>query len=126
MELNTTGNFQLIRNIELRRNITNTYEYVQLTRRIDQQVNDNILPKVNYVRRYIGFNPGEYKDQPSRIDPNTIEMDFEAICSDRIFINSVSGVREMIIAVDGLTRSTIAGSERLKTAVDEELDRLNE
>ena len=122
-ELNSTGNFQLIRNLELRRKITRLYEDFERTNRIDRQVNDRILPKVNYVRRYVSFNLSDYEDQPSEIDPETIEMNFEAICSDPIFINSVSAVREVVFAVDGLTRSAMRGSEELKTEIDKELDR---
>ena len=122
-ELNSTGNFHLILNLELRGEITRLYENFERTSRIDRQVNDRILPKVNYVRRYVSFNPSTYEDRPSGIDPDAIEMDFEAICSDQVFINSVSAVRETIFAVDGLTRSAIRGSEELKATIDKELGR---
>ena len=124
-ELNATGNFQLIRNLELRRNITRVYQDVERINRIDRQVNDRIIPKVNYVRRYISFNHAEFKGGPLELDRDAIEMDFEAICSDPVFFNSVSSITELMLAVDGLTKSTIIESEDLKAAIDEELDRLN-
>jgi len=119
--LNTTGNFQLIRNIKLRNDITNIFEDVERIYLLDQQINNRVVPKVNYVRRYVSFNPTEYTDTPSEIDPDTIEMDFDAICSDPVFINSVSAVREVILAVDALTRSSKGKSDNLKAAIDKEL-----
>ena len=122
-ELNTTDNFQLIRNLELRRHITHLYENIERTDRIDRYVNERIVPKVNYVRRYVSFNPVKYEYRSSEVNLDTIEMDFEAICSDPVFFNSVSSVREIIITVDNLTRSLIRASEELKTAIDKELGR---
>ena len=124
-ELNTTGNFQLIRNLELRREITRVYEDFERINRLDRQVNDRVVPKVNYVRRYISLNLAEFKGGPTELNLDAIEMDFEAICSDPVFYNSVSSIKELMFAVDGLTKSTIGETENLKTAVDKELERLN-
>lgn len=122
-ELNATGNFQLIRNFELRRDITRVYEDVERINLIDHQLNGRIVPKVNYVRRYVRFNPSKHSNRSSEIDPDIIEMDFKAICTNPIFINSVSAVREVMVSVDGLTKSTKTSSEDLKTAIDKELGR---
>ena len=122
-ELNATGNFQLIRNIELRGDITRVFEDVERINLIDRQINDRVAPKVNYVRRHVRFNPSEHSNRSSEIEPDIIEMDFEAICTDPVFINSVSAVREIIVSVDGLTKSTKRNSEDLKTAIDKELGR---
>ena len=124
-ELNSTGNFQLIRDLEIRRKITTLYEYVERTYLIDRQLSGRVTPKVNYVRRFIRFNnPEDISNSrlDEQVDHKHLMMDFDLACRNDEFKNSIGAIREILLAVNSLTEFINAEAAKLKADIDQSLE----
>jgi len=119
-ELNGAGNLRLIRDLDLRKRITEVNANFERSYLIDKQLNDRVVPKVNYVRKYARFNhSADTAVSNGLIGPSVLDIDFEASCRDTEFKNSVSAVREILLAVNRLTRSIMRQSSELKVSIDQ-------
>ena len=97
-ELNSTGKFTLIEDLELRRLISEAVRKQDGLLAIDRQVVARVGPSVNYVRSYMRFNLSGHNQTSSDIDPALAQFEFSELCTDEKFINAIATVREMRLA----------------------------
>ncbi|MEL7297296.1 MAG: hypothetical protein AAGJ86_06515 [Pseudomonadota bacterium] len=101
-ELKATGNFPLIGDSELRRKISETVREYQTKLAINPQLAGRTIPSVNYVRTRVRFLLDEHRPRLPEIQASKAVYDFEALCTDPTFLNAVTTVREMTLAIIGL------------------------
>ena len=106
-ELNATGKFQLIGDEEMRRLISSTVREVATTEDIDPQVTGRTIPSINYVRTKVRFRMDEIPGWPEEIAADKVIYDFQDLCGDQKFVNSIA-------AVDEVLHSTIVLNEQAR------------
>ncbi|MEL6996365.1 MAG: hypothetical protein AAGK67_17205 [Pseudomonadota bacterium] len=101
-ELNATGNFPLIGSPQLRRSVSETVREFHTKLAIDPQISGRTIPSINYVRSRVRFLLDVHQPPSKSIDPDKVFYDFEALCTDVMFVHAVTTVREMTLANIGL------------------------
>lgn len=100
-ELNATGNFALIEDLDLRRLISEAVREQQTLLAVDPQIVSRTVPSVNYVRSHVRFNLDEHLNglgATRGIDPALVMYNFSELCVDKKFTNAIATVREMRLA----------------------------
>lgn len=121
-ELNATGSFPLIGDVELRRQITEAIRGQQTILAIDNQITARVVPHVNYVRAYVRFNLDEHLTAQDEIDPEYVSYDLAELCADKKFINAIAAVREMTLATIAFSELTRNDQVALVVALNKRLD----
>jgi len=122
-ELNATGNFRLIGDLDLRRMITEAVRGHQTILAIDNQIISRIMPGVNYVREHVRFNLGSHHLESEQVETANVYYNFEELCDDSKFIFAIATVREMTLANILFNEQSRDSQKELKTALEEELSR---
>ena len=97
-EMNATGKFNLISDLELRRLITSAVREHKNVTDVDPQILGRTIPSINYVRSHVRYTLDMHLDRPETIDPDKVIYNFDELCVDKNFINAIATVREMTIA----------------------------
>ncbi|MEM7327417.1 MAG: hypothetical protein AAF437_01680 [Pseudomonadota bacterium] len=116
-ELNATGKFQLIGDVSLKRQISETVREYNTTLSLDSQFSARTIPSVNYVRTRVSFSFDEHFNRPDKLDPSKANYDFQQLCNDTTFINAISTVREMTLATEALNRLTLDNQTAILAAL---------
>ncbi len=101
-ELKATGNFPLIGDVELRRKISETVREYQTKLAINPQLSGRTIPSINYVRTRVRFLLDKHQPRLPEIRADKAVYDFDTLCTDQAFLNAVTTVREMTLAIIGL------------------------
>ena len=120
-ELNSTGKFTLIEDLELRRLISEAVRKQDGLLAIDRQVVARVGPSVNYVRSYMRFNLSGHNQTSSDIDPATAQFEFSELCTDEKFINAIATVREMRLAAKAFSAQSRGNQIALIEALQKKL-----
>lgn len=118
-ELNATGKFQLIGDVSLKRQISETVREYNTTLSLDSQFSARTIPSVNYVRTHVSFSFDEHFNRPDKLDPDKAHYDFQQLCEDTTFINAISTVREMTLATEALNRLTLENQKAILEALNQ-------
>ncbi len=106
-ELNATGHFPLLGDVELRRQVTDAFRYYERVFAIEPQITGRALPSINYVRQHVRFDMPAHRFTDETVQPDEVRYNFDEICNDRRFLNAVATVRELTMAVNVLTQAII-------------------
>ncbi|MEM7430411.1 MAG: hypothetical protein AAF351_00600 [Pseudomonadota bacterium] len=106
-ELNATGRFPLVGDVDLRRTITEATRRFETVDGIEGQVTSRMIPSISYVRERIRFSINEHRFTGNPIAPTEVHYDFASICTDPKFANAIANVREMTLAIIALTEDII-------------------
>lgn len=120
-ELNATGNFLLIRNLELRSQISESVRVQKTILTVESQITALVIPSINYVRTFVRFNLDKHLNNPPKIDPSYVIYDFDEVCTDRKFINAIGTVREMTLAASTFNQHSSKNQAALVASLKEEL-----
>ena len=120
-ELNSTGKFTLIEDLELRRLISEAVRQQDGLVAIDRQVVARVGPSVNYVRSHVRFNLSLHIRTTSDLDPALVNFEFGKLCADNKFINAVATVREMRLAAMAFSEQSRGNQVALIEALQKSL-----
>ena len=120
-ELNSTGKFTLIEDLELRRLISEAVRQQDGLVAIDRQVVARVGPSVNYVRSHVRFNLSQHNGTSNEIDPALANYEFSELCADNKFINAVATVREMRLAAMAFSEQSRGNQVALIEALQKSL-----
>ena len=122
-ELNSTGKFLLIGDIELRLLMTEAVRHYQGVLAVDPQLIARSMPSVNHVRSHVRFNLVEPSFNLREIDPDLVMYDFDEICADKQFDNAVAQVRETMFAITRFNQAVLNRQVVLQDAIKAKLNK---
>lgn len=120
-ELNSTGKFLVIRNVDLRKALAEHSSYIYLAVEIDRKISSRGMPHVIDIERKFTFNLQTPTKGDDEIKPGDINYDFQTLCKDQAFSQSISVVRAY--AFEELARVTeaIEQQQALKAMIEAEM-----
>lgn len=125
-ELRSTGQFTVIRNADIRSQISNLVQEYQRNLDFTGDLQNRLGPQINYVDRNVAILITEPIGGGAAIRWEQLEMDFEALCEDNRFYNAVAaGVNYTWDVTASLSR-WLEDMEAVRGAVASELERLSD
>lgn len=96
-ELNATGKFQYIQNVELRDAITNHIDEIARSKRLYETINARLEPNIGMVEKYFTWIVPEPQKLNEDFDPNVIPdhaliTPFEDLCGNEEIIGAISRI----------------------------------
>jgi hypothetical protein len=122
-ELNATGNFPLIEDLDLRRAITEAVSQHRRAWDVDGQITARIAPKLDYVFDRVRINIDKYAGASRDLDEGAVDYDLEMICLDEIFKNAIALIRDQTLTVIYFNETRLSGQRELKSKLDAGLGR---
>lgn len=123
-ELNSTGKFQIIQNVALRKAISAHLDDINTVSNIFSMVNDNIVPHTQIMERNYSYNLSERDPRfPDReLTWNSIEIDFAETCSNELFIKSITHIFTYVNGVFSLAHSTLESQRDIIKMLEAEME----
>ena len=116
-ELRSTGKLAIIKSTPLKQEIEKTVRQFEEFDTIWDQMVDRITPNVVYVDSQLAYRIEEERRGSSEIDWEDVEIDFQSVCQDRRFYNSVAAVRNYTYDAASWIRETTTAIENLREAI---------
>ena len=118
-ELRSTGRLAIIRNIELRKALSNLIQKQERTAEVFRIILARRTQPLAYVDARTTFlAPDNSSGVPK---PGEVLFDFQAMCSDPAFINAVSHLRQGAVVVTSQNRRLLADYQAMVQRLDAEL-----
>ncbi len=125
-ELNSTGKYQVIQNVGLRKEISDHLQDVNRLANIFRMVNDNIVPHTTILEKHVFYNIHER--DPRLPDPpvtwESLEIDFNEVCNSDEFKQSYSHIFLYVNGVFSIGHTTVEKQKEIVELLEAELERL--
>ena len=116
-ELRSTGNLGILRSVELRRELDKAIEQYTEFEQIWSQATGRVIPPVNYVDTLIAIDIDREVRGDTEIAWDQLRIDFDAVCRDSRFYNSIAAVRDYTFDVAAWLGITGTAFEQLREAI---------
>lgn len=120
-ELRSTGKIAILRNADLRRQISQTVQNYEDHRAFISDLQGRLAPQINYVDRRVALRIRGPVGGAAEITWQDVEMDFQSLCEDRHFFNAVSAALNYTWDVTAANIQLADEMEALKLMVESEL-----
>ena len=124
-ELNSTGKYQIIQNVALRKEISEHLQDVDRLSNVFRMVNENIVPHTTIVEKYVFYNIRER--DPRLPDPpvtwDSLVIDFDNVCNSNEFKRSYSHIFLYLNGVFSLGHTTMEKQREIVKMLEAELER---
>lgn len=120
-ELRSAGRFAILRNAELRRQISQMAQDYEDHRAFFDDLQGRLAPQVNYVDSRIALTIRGPVGGGAEISWQDLDMDFQSLCKDRRFFNAVSAAANYTWDVVAANILLAGEMEVLKTRIESEL-----
>ncbi len=124
-ELNSTGKYQIIQNVALRKEMSEHLQEVDRLSNIFRMVNDNIVPHTNIVEKYVSYNIHER--DPRLPDPpvtwDSLVIDFDGVCKSDEFKKSYSHIFLYVNGVFSIGHPTMDKQREIVKMLEAELQK---
>lgn len=123
-ELKSAGRFLILRNTELRREISQMVQDYEDHRAFIDDLRGRLAPQVNYVDSRIALTIRGPVGGSAEITWQDVDMDFQSLCEDRRFFNAVSAAVNYSWDVVAANIWLAGEMDELKTRIESELESL--
>lgn len=123
-ELRSAGRFAILRNAELRRQISQMAQDYEDHRAFFDDLQGRLAPQVNYVDSRIALTIRGPVGGGAEISWQDLDMDFQSLCKDRRFFNAVSAAANYTWDVVAANIMLAGEMEVLKTRIESEIEYL--
>ncbi|MDG1995702.1 MAG: hypothetical protein P8J14_04345 [Emcibacteraceae bacterium] len=122
-DLKSTGNYQVIRNIELREAITNNASFVDQEQIIENKIYQRFLPSLQYLDHNRVLNIKEIASGIETVDTTKVIFDFQSLCLDKNISNAISNVEGSNYSLSFSYNTVLDGQRKIKALIEKELER---
>ena len=123
-ELRSSGEFTVLRNAQLRRQISEVVQHYEDGRAIISDIRGRLAPQINYVESHVALRIRGPIGGGAEIDWQDVDMDFQALCRDRRFFNAISAAVNYTWDVVASNTRLVGEMQSLKSELESELGSL--